>query len=207
MRKLVIVLVMLMAAGMVFASSYSGNSTADSLTDEKLATLKVTLPLKTDEFSSVIVGFASNELTINNTVETFTKEISVLTEDIELIPKANGGGAEYTGNLYAYYQIQSTHDVTVNLSVSGALKGVTDNTVTVDWKVSTGSEEDEIIGGTTGTPTYTDKISIFEPSATGSDTVTRAEGSKKISIETADYAGKLIQDYAANINIEVSVSD
>ena len=64
MRKLVIVLVMLMAAGMVFAATHA----TVSQSNDSAASVTITLPLaSSDDYESIEVGFSSSEVTANGT--------------------------------------------------------------------------------------------------------------------------------------------
>lgn len=200
MRKLVIVLVLLMAAGMVFAadaSVYTAGVTAD--TGEASAKLRVVLPLSGDDFSSVVVGFTANP--VSEYVDSFS-EVKPLTEDIELVQNADKTSAELTSGLHAYWQVQTKNKVAITLGVSGALTGETDTSAVIDWQVTA---DDTSIGISNNEGNYSSTITLYTSDL--SESVVRAQGSEAITIATADYAGKPIQDYSANILLNVKVGD
>lgn len=192
MKKILFVLIMLLAVGMLSAVT---SVTLNSSTRTGEATLKVVLPLKSGDFEYITVGFTDSEVT-----EATTGNFAVVTPFASEEVKLNSDGdntASYTTDLYAYWQIRTDDTVTVTLSKDKALTGASVSD-TINWKIT--ANED-----TQGMSDYKDSNAITLVNAwKAAEASTINQGSALITIDTDDYSGKPTDDYSANLVLKVT---
>ncbi len=192
MKKILFVLIMLLAVGMLSAAT---SVTLDGSTRNGEATLKVVLPLKSGEFEYITVGFTDSEV---DTAETGAFAVVTPYASGEVKLDSDGDNtASIKSNLYAYWQIRTNSTVTVTLSKDKALTGesVSD---TIDWKIVADSKTQDMNDYDT-----TNAITLVNAwKAAGGSTIN--QGSAQITIDTEDYSGKPTDDYSANLVLNVA---
>lgn len=192
MKKILFVLIMLLAAGMLSAAT---SVTLDASNRTGNANLKVVLPLKSGDFEYITVGFTNSEV---NTAE--TGDFAVVTpyaeEEVELNPNGDNT-ASIKSNLYAYWQIRTEDTVTVTLSKDKALTG-TDPNNEINWKITANEDAQDMTE-------YGNSTAITLVNAWTKDVSnTINQGSAQITIDTEDYSGKPTDDYSANLVLNVT---
>ena len=210
MRKLVIVLVMLMAAGMVFAAT-SGAFSGTTTGAEEGARVQIKLPLESgtgeSAFTSVIVGFSTTPVVAQDTIGNAVTPVGDDTP-INLVADGNGAAKLDTGKLYAYWQMSTPESVTVSLLQSGALAGDKSEEV-INWTVNAADAagETKTIGTTASeSHTYgTESIELFKLTESD-DTVQKKQGSCALVLATENYEGKPIDDYTADLVLKVTIA-
>lgn len=209
MRKLVIVLVMLMAAGMVFAATHA----TVSQSNDSAASVTITLPLaSSDDYESIEVGFSSSEVTVNATGAdgaiqasdlANVKPTAVTDTQYKLVDN-NGTASLATGSdLYAYWIIKTKHNVGVSLYLDNPLTGAK-RSGKINWEVSAGADK-KAGSTTTGEGVYGKEHAVELSKTEANNTMKYAVGSQQLTIATEDYSEKDIDDYAANIVLAVSI--
>ena len=191
MKKILFVLIMLLAVGMLSAATSVtlGNSS------EGTASIKVVLPLKSGEgFEYVTVGFTKDSVTEKTSGE-FDAVTPFASDEVELTPDGDNT-ASITSGLYAYWQIRTEDTVTVTLSKEKALTGA-DLSNEINWKITAK-------GSTQNMNEYTSTSAITLVNAWTNETDTINQGSALITIETEDYSGKPTDDYSANLVLNVT---
>ena len=192
MKKILFVLIMLLAVGMLSAAT---SVTLDGSTRNGEATLKVVLPLKSGEFEYITVGFTDSEV---DTAETGAFAVVTPYASGEVKLDSDGDNtASIKSNLYAYWQIRTNSTVTVTISKDKALTGesVSD---TIDWKIVADSKTQDMNDYDT-----TNAITLVNAwKAAGGSTIN--QGSAQITIDTEDYSGKPTDDYSANLVLNVA---
>ena len=210
MRKSVFVLVLLLAAGMVFAATSESFSGITSGAEEG-AKVQIRLPLESGSgesaFTSVIVGFSTTAVEKKDTIDATVTPVADGTP-IDLIPDESGAAKLETGKLYAYWQMSTPESVTVSLSQSGALSG--DKSANkINWTVNAAEAtgDTKTIGTTEAVEhTYgTESIELFKLTES-SNTVQKKQGSCALVIATENYEGKTIDDYAADLVLKVTIA-
>ena len=213
MRKSVFVLVLLLAAGMVFAAtSASGDLNAESLPS---ASVKITLPLaSSDDYESVEVGFSSTAVTVTGTGVAGAIQASdlenvnptpVTDAEYKLVDENDDGIATLASskNLYAYWVVKTKQNVSVNLYLDKALTGTRSSGTTINWAVKAG---EKTAGNTAGGDVYGSEKSVkIHDVSVSPDTMKYDVGSTSLTIETENFTSKKIDDYAANIVLAVSI--
>lgn len=192
MKKILFVLIMLLAVGMLSAAT---SVTLDSSIRTGEATLKVVLPLKSGDFEYITVGFTDSEVTTAKTGD-FAVVTPYAQEEVKL--DSNGDNtASITSELYAYWQIRTDDTVTVTLSKDKALTGASVSD-TINWKITAN-------GNTQDMNEYTTATAITLVNAWTKDASNPInQGSALITIATADYSGKPTDDYSANLVLNVT---
>ena len=191
MKKILFVLIMLLAVGMLSAATSVtlGNSS------EGTASINVVLPLKSGEgFEYVTVGF-TKESVAEKTSGEFDAVTPFALDEVELTPDGDNT-ASITSGLYAYWQIRTEDTVTVTLSKEKALTGE-DLSNEINWKIVANSlTQDMTQYGNSNAITLVDKWT--------NETDTINQGSAQITINTDDYSGKPTDDYSANLVLKVT---
>ena len=196
MRKVLLILVMLMSVAMLAAAT---SATVGGDTTSGKAEVKIVLPLDSEEFgTTVVVGFSKNA------VDSSTAPTAPADGEIELIKSASGNTAELSSGLHVYWQTNdSSANFTLKLYQAKALTSTSNNTI--DWKVTASNDTlNKDADGTAGKEyNYgsTNTITIDEVAP-----ATELIDSVPVTIETADYTGKPLEEYSANLVLEVSVS-
>lgn len=192
MKKILFVLIMLLAVGMLSAAT---SVTLDGSTRTDEATLKVVLPLKSGDFEYITVGFTNASVSAKKSGE-FDAVTPFASDKVELTPNEDNT-ASITSGLYAYWQIRTDDTVTVTLSKDKALTGASVSD-TIDWKIVADSKTQDMNDYDT-----TNAITLVTAwkAAEGS---TIKQGSAQITIETDDYSGKPTDDYSANLVLNVA---
>ena len=202
MKKLIFILVCLLSAGMVFAAT-SATLTGTTTTGSAEVTIKLPLA-SSDAFESVEIGFSSSEITSGETNDAVI-EATPAPVSSELSLKEDGDGTaslDASSPLYAYWLIKSKDTVTVSLYLEKALTGETDSN-TINWAVTAG---DKGTAGSTTDAKYGDQNTVEINKVTkNSDTMQYSAGSVALTIDTADYSEKAIDDYSANIVLAVKI--
>ena len=192
MRKVLLILVMLMSVAMLAAAT---SATVGGDTTSGKAEVKIVLPLDSEEFgTTVVVGFSTNA------VDSSTAPTAPADGEIELIKSASGNTAELSSGLHVYWQ---TNDSSANFTLKlYQQKALTSTNGTIDWTV-TASEETLNENGSATTYDYGDTNAItIDEVAPASSLI----GSVPVTMKTADYTGKPLEEYSANLVLEVSVS-
>ncbi len=203
MRKLIFILVCLLSAGMVFAAT---SATLTGTTSSGSAEVTIKLPLaSSDAFESVEIGFSSSAISTGSDNSSVT-EATPTPVSAALSLKEDGDGTaslDASSPLYAYWLIKSKGTVTVSLYLENALTGE-DPSNTIDWAVTAGEKG---TAGSTAEAKYgaTNSVEINEVSE-NSDKMQYSAGSVALTIDTADYSEKAIDDYSANIVLAVSIT-
>ena len=192
MKKILFVLIMLLAVGMLSAAT---SVTLDTSTRTGNAKLKVVLPLKSGDFEYITVGFTNSEVATAKTGD-FAVVTPYAEEKVELNPDGDNT-ASITEDLYAYWQIRTDETVTVTLSKDDALTG-TNSANKINWKIAANSSTQDMTDYDT-----TNAITLVNAWKAGAGT-TINQGSAQITIETDDYSGKPTDDYSANLVLNVT---
>lgn len=192
MKKILFVLIMLLAVGMLSAAT---SVTLDGSTRNGEATLKVVLPLKSGEFEYITVGFTDSKV-----ATAATGEFAVVTPYASGEVKLNSDGdntASIKSNLYAYWQIRTNNTVTVTLSKDKALTGASVSD-TINWKITAGEGAQDM-----NDYAATNAITLVNAWKAAEGT-TINQGSAQITIDTENYSGKPTDDYSANLVLNVT---
>ena len=197
MRKVLLILVMLMSVAMLAAAT---SATVGGDTTSGSAEVKIVLPLNdSEEFGqTIVVGFSTTE------VSESSAPTAPANDEIELVKATSGNAAELTTGLHVYWQTNdSDANFTLKLYQENALTSTSNNTI--DWKVTASNDTlNKDADGTAGKEyNYgsTNTITIDEVAP-----ATELIDSVPVTIETADYTGKPLEEYSANLVLEVSVS-
>ena len=206
MRKVLFVLVMLLTVGILYAAT-SVQIPNDG--DETTATLKISLPLETGSeggYSSIRVGFSSEAVS----------DVTATPKDISSEPMAltiSGDKASLDSGLFAYWQMVTPNNVTVSMYLSDALKGDA-SSVGIDWMVTApdATDSDKDVGTLLAEETATaygknHSITLVSltPVAGAPNKIQTEADSTPLTIQTASFAGKTVDDYSANIVLSVEV--
>ena len=197
MRKVLLILVMLMSVAMLAAAT---SATVGGDTTSGSAKVKIVLPLNdSEEFGqTIVVGFSTTE------VSESSAPTAPANDEIELVKATSGNAAELTtGGLYVYWQTNdSDANFTLKLYQEKALTSISNNTI--DWKVT--ASDDTLNNDADGTAgkeyNYgsTNTITIDEVAP-----ATKLIDSVPVTMKTADYTGKPLEEYSANLVLAVSV--
>ena len=191
MKRILFVLIMLLAVGMLSAAT---SVTLDGSTRNGDAKLKVVLPLKSGDFEYITVGFTESEVATATTGD-FAVVTPYASEEVDLNPDGDNT-ASFTKDLYAYWQIRTEDTVTVTLSKDEALTG-TNPANKINWKISAKSTAQ-------GMNDYDATNAITLVDAWTKDVSNPInQGSAKITIDTEDYSGKPTDDYSASLVLNV----
>ncbi len=194
MRKVLLILVMLMSVAMLAAETsvtVGGDTTSGS------AKVKIVLPLDSEEFgTTVVVGFSTKA------VDSSTAPTAPAAGEIELIKSASGNTAELSSGLHVYWQTNNPNaNFTLKLYQEKALSSTNG---TIDWTVTASGETlNGNADGSTTTYEYGDTEAITIDEVSTSKTI----GSTAVTMKTADYTGKPLEEYSANLVLAVSVEE
>lgn len=205
MRKVLVVLVMLLTVGTLFADTFV--KVEGKTETAKTASVTINLPLSsTNGYTGVEVGFSTNA------VDSVDTEVTSSNSSINL-DIANDKGSLSDG-LHAYWKLTTNNSVTVKMYLAEALDGATDdNTDTINWQV-TATEieaEDKDVGSlsTKSADVYGSDHAItlvsLTPVAGASNKIQTEADSTPLTIQTASFAGKTVDDYSADIVLSVEV--
>lgn len=193
MRKVLLILVMLMSVAMLAAAT---SATVGGDTASGKAEVKIVLPLDSEEFgTTVVVGFSTNA------VDSSTAPTAPADGEIELIKSASGNTAELSSELHVYWQTNdSSANFTLKLYQETAL---TSTNGKIDWTVTASGETlNGTADGSTTPYEYGDTEAITIDEVVPATTLT---GSVPVTMKTADYTGKPLEEYSANLVLAVSV--
>ncbi|MBU3808461.1 MAG: hypothetical protein H9802_08580 [Candidatus Phocaeicola faecipullorum] len=205
MRKVLVVLVMLLTVGTLFASTFV--KVEGKTETAQTASVTINLPLSSaDGYTGVEVGFSTNA------VDSVDTEVTSSNSSINL-DIANDKGSLSDG-LHAYWKLTTNNSVTVKMYLAEALNGaIDDNTDTINWQV-TATEieaEDKDVGSLSTEPAdvYESDHAItlvsLTPVAGAPSKIQTVADSTPLTIQTASFAGKTVDDYSANIVLSVEV--
>ena len=205
MRKVLVVLVMLLTVGTLFASTFV--KVEGKTETAQTASVTINLPLSSaDGYTGVEVGFSTNA------VDSVDTEVTSSNSSINL-DIANDKGSLSDG-LHAYWKLTTNNSVTVKMYLAEALNGATDdNTDTINWQV-TATEieaEDKAVGSLSTEPAdvYESDHAItlvsLTPVAGAPSKIQTVADSTPLTIQTASFAGKTVDDYSADIVLSVEV--
>ena len=205
MRKVLVVLVMLLTVGTLFASTFV--KVEGTTETAQTASVTINLPLNSaDGYTGVEVGFSTNA------VDSVDTEVTSSNSSINL-DIANDKGSLSDG-LHAYWKLTTNNSVTVKMYLAEALNGAADdNTDTINWQV-TATEieaEDKAVGSLSTEPAdeYESDHAItlvsLTPVAGAPSKIQTVADSTPLTIQTASFAGKTVDDYSADIVLSVEV--
>ena len=191
MRKVLLILVMLMSVAMLAAAVVEPElavTVSDSGSSDT-ANVKVVLPLDEETFgATVVVGFSGTEVaSASDITPPGTDGVMTLTK------KADENKGELTRGLHAYWQSNSnTANFTLKIYPSEPLSNGNE---TIDWSIKVNNGESSSgYGSENATPITT-------------NVATDLIDSVPVTIETADYTGKPLAEYAANLYLEVFIPE
>lgn len=205
MRKVLVVLVMLLTVGTLFANTFV--KVEGKTETAQTASVTINLPLSSaDGYTGVEVGFSTNA------VDSVDTEVTSSNSSINL-DIANDKGSLSDG-LHAYWKLTTNNSVTVKMYLAEALKGATgSNTDTINWQVTATeiAAEDKTVGSlsTESADVYESDHAItlvsLTPVAEEPNKIQTVADSTPLTIQTASFAGKTVDDYSADIVLSVEV--
>ena len=197
---LLLVVPALFATGLGPVYTWQNNSTVSGAADVLVSvdTSKAT--------QKCIVGFTNvNPETTGSSIGV-ASSVGNPAENVVLTIRETDGKAYNDTNeeLYLYYQIASYENIVIKLYEEKALTGaLTSGADTVEWKVITAGDIDDLSGETTGKD---NAVNIYEHKPT-TDTFWGAADSIKLDIETTESLwGKKADTYTANLIVDISVT-
>lgn len=201
MRKILVLLMLMMAMGMVFADDVQGINTGATV-DGDGAFIPVNLTISEDTAGQFIVGFSKTPVSSSATVSDDNKVTSA-----ELKPNAATGKAflakvnnEDSTDLYVFWQIQSSKKLDIQLETT-AMKSIGGSDL--DWTINdVTSTSTPLIDGITNKTYGPVTIAEHTPNNTFDDNF----GSIKLGMETGSYLNKLTTksaEYSASLTVRV----
>ena len=201
MRKILVLLMLMMAMGMVFAADVVGIK-EEAVAGGDGAYIPVTLSLTNDDVGQVVIGFADQAVSTADSQAEHKKESATL----EGNPTTGVASLSATDQeTYVFWQIQSSEGMKVELLTTALTLTEGDQDYTIDWKITDASDSSALIDGTNGTyNSYT----LYEHKPKG---MFKADfDSVKLGMETVNYtddlkAGNLKPGaYTANLVVKIT---
>ena len=202
MRKILVLLMLMMAMGMVFAADVVGIKEG-AVAGGDGAYIPVTLSLTNDDVGQVVIGFAENAVTTaedqaDNKKESATLEGNPTTGVASL-------GATDKDSTYVFWQIQSSDNIKVDLSTGPLTYNDGQTDYEIDWKITNATDSSTLIDGISST--YNSKT-LYRHEANG---MFKADfDSIKLGMETENYTDKLTTGalkpgaYTANLVVKIT---
>lgn len=206
MKKTVFILTILLIVPALFAAVLAPVYTWQSDTAIAGAADVLVSVDTTKETQKCIVGFTNvNPETTGSSIGVASSVGNPADDVVLTISETDGKARNGTGEeLYLYYQIASYENIVIKLYEEKALTGaLTSGADTVEWKVITAGDIDDLSGETTGKD---NAVNIYEHKPT-TDTFWGAADSIKLDIETTESLwGKKADTYTANLIVDISAT-
>ena len=206
MKKTVFILTILLIVPALFAAVLAPVYTWQSDTAIAGAADVLVSVDTTKETQKCIVGFTDvNPETTGSSIGVASSVGNPADDVVLTISETDGKARNGTGEeLYLYYQIASYENIVIKLYEEKALTGaLTSGADTVEWKVITAGDIDDLSGETTGKD---NAVNIYEHKPT-TDTFWGAADSIKLDIETTESLwGKKADTYTANLIVDISAT-
>lgn len=186
------------------------DSTGQDVSGKTGAHMKASFNLAAQE-DHIVIGFTSDESSPSSVTANVT---AIGSDGITLAADTANAVADYgqdDGEYVAvFWQIQSSKNQTVTLSLSDDLKIGDDSTDAEDklgWKVTVKAEGDSGSDGVTSSNSYTgtdaSQNAVTVTTHEGSSSYT-SFGKRKLEIETGDYSGKTVGTFEGYIVVTVT---
>lgn len=199
MRKILVILMFMLAMGMVFAEDVQGINKEATVNGDG-AYIPVTLTLNNTNAGQVVIGFSTQPVTTAADQSSYKKTSATLKPD-----PATGTASLSTTDIdstYVFWQIQSSDTLYVQLSTDS----LTNSGSEIEWKITDEtSSSTTLIDGTDETYEVKD-LYKHEPSGKF-----KAEfGSMKLGMTTEDYSADLASgslptgNYTANLVVKIT---
>lgn len=206
MKKTVFILtILLLVLPALFAANLGPVYTWQSDTVSGDADVLVSVDTS-EETQKCIVGFTNvNPETTDSPIGVATTVENPAGNVVLTIRETDGKAYNDTNEeLYLYYQIASYENIVIKLYEEKALTGaLTSGADTVEWKVITAGDIDDLSGETTGKD---NAVNIYEHKPT-TDTFWGAADSIKLDIETTESLwDKKADTYTANLIVDISAT-
>lgn len=201
MRKILVLLMLMMAMGMVFAAEVIGINEDAKINDS--AYIPVTLSLNNDDVGQVVIGFADQAVSTADSQTEHKKESATL-EGNPTTGVASLSTAD-KDSTYVFWQIQSSDNIKVDLSTEPLTYNDGQTDYEIDWKITNATDSSTLIDGTNGT--YNSYM-LYKHEPNG---MFKADfDSIKLGMETENYTDKLTEGslkpgaYTANLVVKIT---
>ena len=203
MRKILVLLMLMMAMGMVFAADVVGIK-EEAVAGGDGAYIPVTLSLTENDANQVIIGFAKHEVSTAASQDGYKKESATLKGDPTTgVASLSPDDKDST---YVFWQIQSSEGMKVELSTTALTLTEGDQDYTIDWKITNASDSSALIDGTNGSTYNSYMLYKHEPNGMFKENF----NSVKLVMETENYTDKLTTGalkpgaYTANLVVKIT---
>ena len=198
MRRILVILMFMLAMGMVFAADELGIKEG-AVAGGEGAYIPVTLTLNNTNAGQVVIGFSTHPVTTAEDQSSNKKTIATLTPD----PATGTASLSAKDSTYVFWQIQSSDTLYVQLSTDS----LTNSGSEIEWKITDETSSSTTLIDGTGDGTYEAK-DLYKHEPGGK--FKAKFGSMKLGMTTENYSAKLasgslpIGDYTANLIVKIT---